>query len=152
MRDEGRVGPFGVTLDSRRPAPLPGLPMVLLQVRDKAALHLRQGLQALFDNADDTLFEMADKAGVGDPQHLYFEAMRDLRLKRKSIERAFLDTLHDTFLQLGQIGRASSCNSVRSTHWETSTWPSANLRASAPWQWGRWSSACWRAMGSPWNN
>ncbi|MDV9031272.1 DUF1631 domain-containing protein [Pseudomonas sp. RAC1] len=103
MRDEGRVGPFGVTLDSRRPAPLPGLPMVLLQVRDKAALHLRQGLQALFDNADDTLFEMADKAGGGDPQHLYFEAMRDLRLKRKSIERAFLDTLHDTFLQLGQI-------------------------------------------------
>lgn len=72
-------------------------------MRDKAALQLRQGLQDLFDNADDTLFEMADKAFDRGDQNLYFEAMRDLRLKRKSIERGFLDTFHDAFLRAGQV-------------------------------------------------
>uniref|UniRef100_UPI000F4B683D DUF1631 family protein n=1 Tax=Pseudomonas viridiflava TaxID=33069 RepID=UPI000F4B683D len=43
-------------------APLARLPVVLLQVRDKAAQQLKEALQALFDNADDTLFEMADRA------------------------------------------------------------------------------------------
>ncbi len=72
-------------------------------MRDKAALQLRQGLQALFDNADDTLFEMADKAVDRCDQNLYFEAMRDLRLKRKSIERGFLDTFYDAYARIGQV-------------------------------------------------
>ncbi|MFP3458152.1 DUF1631 family protein, partial [Psychrobacter sp. SIMBA_152] len=58
---------------------------------------------ALFDNADDTLFEMADKAFERCDQNLYFEAMRDLRLKRKSIERGFLDTFYDTFASIGKV-------------------------------------------------
>ncbi|MBC3957090.1 DUF1631 domain-containing protein [Pseudomonas triticifolii] len=83
-------------------APLSRLPVVLLQVRDKAAQHLKDALQALFDNADDTLFEMADRASSNSEQNLFFEAMRDLRLKRKSIERGFLDKFYESFLALGQ--------------------------------------------------
>ena len=66
------------------------LPAVLLPVRDRAAQRLNASLQQLFDNADDALFEMADRAGSNQEQSLYFEAMRDLRLRRKSIERSFL--------------------------------------------------------------
>lgn len=102
MHKEGKVVPLAAAIDKGVRAPLPCLPILLLQVRDKAALHLRQGLQALFDNADDTLFEMADKAVERCDQNLYFEAMRDLRLKRKSIERAFLDSFYQAFAQMGQ--------------------------------------------------
>ncbi|MBJ9976293.1 DUF1631 domain-containing protein [Pseudomonas sp. S75] len=112
MRDGGRAGTFGLPVDSMGRWPLPCLPMALLQVRDKAALQLRQGLQALFDNADDTLFEMADSSADGGSQHLYFEAMRDLRLKRKSIERAFLDTFHEAFVRFGQGDLLGSVETV----------------------------------------
>ena len=87
--------------DAATQSPLARLPVVLLQVRDKAAQQLKEALQALFDNADDTLFEMADRAQSNSEQNLFFEAMRDLRLKRKSIERAFLDKFYEAFLRLG---------------------------------------------------
>lgn len=54
-----------------------------------AAQQLQQGLQELFDNADDSLFEMADKARNNVDHPIFFEAMRDLRLKRKNFERVF---------------------------------------------------------------
>ena len=101
MLKEGKVVPLAAAIDRGQRAPLPCLPVLLLQVRDNAALQLRQGLQALFDNADDTLFEMADRATERFDQNLYFEAMRDLRLKRKSIERGFLDTFYEAFSQMG---------------------------------------------------
>ena len=88
MQKEGKVVPLAVAIDRGAHAPS-CLPVPLLQVRDQAALQLRQGLQALFDNADDTLFEMADKAPDRFEQNLYFEAMRDLRLKRKASSAAF---------------------------------------------------------------
>ncbi|WP_449429806.1 DUF1631 family protein [Pseudomonas putida] len=103
MRREGKVVPLMAAIDQELRMPLPCLPVLLLQVRDKAAMHLRQGLQTLFDNADDTLFEMADKAAERFEQNLYFEAMRDLRLKRKSIERGFLDIFHASYSRLGQV-------------------------------------------------
>lgn len=103
MQKEGKVVPLAAAIDRGGRTPLPCLPVLLLQVRDKAALQLRQGLQGLFDNADDTLFEMADKAFDRSDQNLYFEAMRDLRLKRKSIERGFLDTFYDAFARIGQV-------------------------------------------------
>lgn len=102
MHEDGKVVPLAAAIDRAAHTPLPCLPVLLLQVRDQAALQLRRGLQVLFDNADDTLFEMADKAGERFEQNLYFEAMRDVRLKRKSIERGFLDSFYDTFSRLGQ--------------------------------------------------
>ncbi|WP_442109659.1 DUF1631 domain-containing protein [Pseudomonas sp. NUPR-001] len=102
MHNDGKVVPIKATIDQAFNAPLARLPVVLLQVRDKAALQLRQGLQALFDNADDTLFEMADKAASNSAQNALFEAMRDLRHKRMNIERGFLDRFYEAFARLGQ--------------------------------------------------
>ncbi len=83
-------------------SPLGKLPVALTQVRDRAAQQLKQALQALFENADDSLFEMADRATSNAEQNAYFEAMRDLRLKRKSIERGFLQKLFESFNSLNQ--------------------------------------------------
>lgn len=116
MHKEGKVVPLAAAIDRGARTPLPCLPVLLLQVRDKAALQLRQGLQALFDNADDTLFEMADRAADRFDQNLYFEAMRDLRLKRKHIERGFLDIFYDTFARIGQfdpLGQLGATNKAQ---------------------------------------
>ncbi|EJN30218.1 hypothetical protein PMI35_02130 [Pseudomonas sp. GM78] len=107
MHNDGNVVPLRrVTSDQGTQPPLARLPVIVLQVRDKATQQLRQGLQALFDNADDTLFEMADRALDDAEQSLFFEAMRDLRLKRKSIERLFFEQLFKAFINLGQCDLA----------------------------------------------
>jgi len=103
MHNDGNVVPLHkASTDQASRSPLARLPVILLQVRDKAAQQLRLGLQELFDNADDTLFEMADRARNDVEQNLYFEAMRDLRLKRKSIEREFLEQFFEAFVNLAQ--------------------------------------------------
>ena len=102
MQNDNKVVPLGKTNpDHPGSSPVARLPVVLLQVRDKAAQQLKESLQTLFDNADDTLFEMADRAHNNAEQNIFFEAMRDLRLKRKSIERNFLDKFFEAFLRLG---------------------------------------------------
>lgn len=103
MHNDGNVVPSHKgTTDQASPAPLARLPVIALQIRDKAAQQLRQGLQVLFDNADDTLFEMADRARDNSEQNTFFEAMRDLRLKRKNIERGFLECFFEAFAGLIQ--------------------------------------------------
>ncbi|MFB4370605.1 MULTISPECIES: DUF1631 domain-containing protein [unclassified Pseudomonas] len=91
------------------------LPASLIQVRDRAATQLKQALQALFDNADDTLFDMADRATSNAEQNSFFEAMRDLRLKRKGIERGFLQRVFEAFAGLNQhvvVGKAPTLDAV----------------------------------------
>ena len=103
MHNDGKVVPINKAQTA--PSPLARLPVVLLQVRDKAAQQLQQGLQELFDNADDSLFEMADKARNNVDHPIFFEAMRDLRLKRKNFERVFMEQLFKAFASLGGAGR-----------------------------------------------
>ncbi|VVO09696.1 DUF1631 domain-containing protein [Pseudomonas fluorescens] len=123
MHNDGNVVPLRkVATHQASPSPLPRLPTILFQVRDKAAQQLKQGLQALFDNADDTLFEMADSAQNTVDQNRLFEAMRDLRLKRKSMERGFLEQFLEAFAGLIQydqarasLPRAPTCDPVMQT-------------------------------------
>lgn len=103
MQNDGKAGPgHKASTELALHSPLTRLPVILLQVHDKAVQHLRLKLQALFDNADETLFEMADKARDDAEQSLFFQAMRDVRLKRKNIERGFLERLSDGFIKLTQ--------------------------------------------------
>ncbi|MBS7663903.1 DUF1631 domain-containing protein [Pseudomonas lalucatii] len=88
-------------------SPVGRLPVALIQMRDQAAHQLKQALQALFDNADDTLFEMADRATSNAEQNAFFEAMRDLRLKRKNIERGFFQRVFESFSVLNQYEPAA---------------------------------------------
>lgn len=108
MHNDGNVVPLHKAATDQAHSLLARLPVILLQVRDKAAQQLKQGLQELFDNADDTLFEMADRARNDVEQNIFFEAMRDLRLKRKNIERGFLEQFLEAFLRLTQFDTAQA--------------------------------------------
>ncbi|EQM66857.1 DUF1631 domain-containing protein [Pseudomonas solani] len=115
MQTDANVVPLNKGASEQSPtSPVGRLPVALIQVRDKAAQQLKQALQALFDNADDTLFQMADRATSNAEQNAFFEAMRDLRLKRKSIERGFLQKVFETFANLNQyeIGKAPVLDAV----------------------------------------
>lgn len=50
---------------------------------------LTELLQNMFDGIDDSFFELANNARTNNEQNLFFEAMREIRIKRKSIESSF---------------------------------------------------------------
>lgn len=54
---------------------------------------LKEGLRLSFDAIDDAFFDLANNARNNNEQNRYFEAMRELRLRRKSIEHDVLDGL-----------------------------------------------------------
>ncbi|MCW3147191.1 DUF1631 domain-containing protein [Stutzerimonas stutzeri] len=110
MRTDAKVVHLNKAAPEHKPtSPAAKLPVALISVRDKAAQQLRQALQTLLDNADDSLFEIADRASSNTEQNAFFEAMRDLRMKRRTIERSFLQQLFEAFSTLNQyeIGKPS---------------------------------------------
>ncbi len=50
-------------------------------------------LKAFVDRVDDTFFELANKADSSQRQQTYFDAMRELRLKRPQLEHEFFQSL-----------------------------------------------------------
>ncbi len=107
MKNDANVLPFAAQ-DKHSSMATGRLPTALIHVRDKAAVLLKDNIQELFANADDSLFEMADRATSNNEQNTLFEAMRDLRLTRKNIESSFLQQLLESFASLNQhvIGAA----------------------------------------------
>ena len=104
------------------------LPVALTQLRDKAAMQLKQDLQALFDNADDTLFEMADKARSSADHNIFFEAMRDLRLKRKSIANGFLRKVFEGFAELARYSVGQAPQPLAGPAAQAIGWPKSATR------------------------
>ena len=54
-----------------------------------ATRDLIEMLNSMFDGIDDSFFELANNARTNNEQNQFFEAMRDLRIKRKNIEAQF---------------------------------------------------------------
>ncbi|MFV2054959.1 MAG: DUF1631 family protein, partial [Thiohalomonadales bacterium] len=68
------------------------IPELILSARRIAKRQLDASMNRMFNNADDCLFEYADKAGNNYQQNLYFDAMRELRmLKGQICKRFFLN-------------------------------------------------------------
>ncbi|SDS75805.1 Protein of unknown function [Halopseudomonas xinjiangensis] len=94
------------------------LPAPLIPVREHALVFFKSALGELFDNADDSLFEMADKAGSNNEQSMYFEAMRQLRLQRHGLERTCLNSL---MTQLDELNRSESAQPAVASTFELDT-------------------------------
>ena len=63
---------------------------LLALLRGKVQERLAQPLHALFDELDSRLFDLAERSRVAAQQHLYFDALRHLRLARVDVETDFL--------------------------------------------------------------
>ncbi|MGK0169240.1 MAG: hypothetical protein ACI9W2_000960, partial [Gammaproteobacteria bacterium] len=62
---------------------------LLNECRDLAGARLAEILPTVLDKVDDALFDLADKGENNQVQTLYFDAMREVRLRRTSIEADF---------------------------------------------------------------
>lgn len=86
----------------------------LLRLQERCRQLLQQSVQALFDQADDALFELADRATHNVEQNMYFESMREVRIRRRGIEQAMVRDVGDNFRALA-LGVAGPCPSAHET-------------------------------------
>ena len=91
------------------------LPGSLVRLRDVSGQSLKAVMSGFFDRADDALFELADKAGTNQDQTAYFDAMRELRLRRKNMTVSVLQYVSRAFNEIGSFhpgGGTSSLDEV----------------------------------------
>ena len=72
----------------------------LIQLQEKSQQLLMKSLQDMFDKIDDALFELAEKSASNSEQNIFFESMREVRLKRVDIEAQYVDSFGDGFVVL----------------------------------------------------
>lgn len=82
------------------------LPREVVRIRDTVTAGLCDLLQGAFDAVDDSLFELANNARSNNEQNRYFEAMREIRIKRKGIEKQFQTSIAELFDHPPQAGNA----------------------------------------------
>lgn len=84
------------------------LPKELIRIRDTVVAGLGDLLQGAFDAVDDSLFELANNARSNNEQNRYFEAMREIRIKRKGVEKHFQASVADLFSHPPQASSAAA--------------------------------------------
>ncbi|MCK7542869.1 DUF1631 domain-containing protein [Marinobacter bryozoorum] len=72
-------------------------PPEVSRIRDTVVAGLGDLLQGAFDAVDDSLFELANNARSNNEQNRYFEAMREIRIKRKGVEKQFQHSVASLF-------------------------------------------------------
>ena len=92
-----------VSFSGQKPAQRVTLPQALIRLRDVSAHTLKQVMGSFFDRTDDALFELADRAGSNSDQSAYFDAMRELRLRRKSMVVSMLQYVSQAFNDIGRF-------------------------------------------------
>ncbi|WP_019604376.1 DUF1631 domain-containing protein [Teredinibacter turnerae] len=76
------------------------LPAAVHAIHEKGKFLLAARLKQFFDRADDSLFELADKATTNAEQNIYFDSMREVRVQRRGIERRFAIEIDAAFANL----------------------------------------------------
>ena len=85
-------------------AKLARLPASIRQLRERGFQILQKGLHKVFDEADDALFTLADKATNNHEQNLFFESMREVRIRRRHMEAKFETAVDEAFARLMSEG------------------------------------------------
>ncbi|AXS85087.1 MULTISPECIES: DUF1631 domain-containing protein [Marinobacter] len=92
-----------VSFSGQKPPGRFSLPAALVHLRDASGQSLKSVLARFFDRADDALFELADRAGTNLDQTAYFDAMRELRLRRKAMVVSMLQYVSQAFNEIGKF-------------------------------------------------
>lgn len=92
-----------VSFSGQKPLTRFSLPAALVRLRDASGQSLKSVLASFFDRADDALFELADRSGSNLDQTAYFDAMRELRLRRKAMVVSILQYVSQAFNEIGKF-------------------------------------------------
>ena len=101
-----------VRLSGQKPMGRFSLPPALIRLRDASGQSLKSVLSSFFEQADDSLFALADRAGSNQDQTAYFDAMRELRLRRKSMTVSMLQYISQAFNETGRFKPLRSATSL----------------------------------------
>ncbi|HAZ61663.1 MAG TPA: hypothetical protein DCY89_08830, partial [Gammaproteobacteria bacterium] len=83
------------------------------ELRDLLVARLGHAIHRMMEKVDDALFELAEKSENIQNQSLYFDAMREVRLKRASIEDGFRSSFRAAFdAKLSTSGNASAAGKI----------------------------------------
>ncbi|HEV8078287.1 MAG TPA: DUF1631 domain-containing protein [Marinobacter sp.] len=74
------------------------VPPEVVRIREPVVAGLGDLLQGALDAVDDSLFELANNCRNNNEQNRYFEAMREIRIKRKGVERQFNEAVSAFFV------------------------------------------------------
>lgn len=101
-----------VRLSGQKPMARFSLPPALIRLRDASGQSLKTVLTSFFEQADDSFFALSDRAGSNQDQAAYFEAMRELRLRRKLMTVAMLQCISQAFNETGRFQPLRSATSL----------------------------------------
>ncbi len=73
------------------------LPALADHVRQLALSKLQQYITELLDSCDDLFYDLSSRATSNQEQSLYFESMREIRIKRESIQQQFRELFIESF-------------------------------------------------------
>ncbi len=76
------------------------LPKLLAQVQHACVDQLQKLLAEFFSRCDDSLFEFAETASSNNDQNVYFEAMRELRMRKAEVSDQYFVALKQGFANL----------------------------------------------------
>ncbi len=76
------------------------LPPLLRQIKDDALSTLLNSLDELFSSCDDLFFDLSSRAASNAEQNLYFESMRELRVKKAGVINGFRQHYEQGFVAL----------------------------------------------------
>ncbi len=72
-------------------------PRLLEHIKKSSIGHCEQLLAHLFSATDDLFYDLSKRASSNNEQNLYFEAMREIRVKREGIANQFLRDVSESF-------------------------------------------------------
>ncbi|SFN33574.1 DUF1631 domain-containing protein [Marinobacter pelagius] len=105
--------------DPKQAASSKPVPAEVTRIRDTVVAGLGDLLQGAFDAVDDSLFELANNARSNNEQNRYFEAMREIRIKRKGVERQFQTSVAGLFADPPRTGQTQGETPAYSTSADT---------------------------------
>lgn len=62
-----------------------------------------QLIEQLFSAADDLFYELSERASTNNEENLYFEAMREIRVKKQTLIDSFFDSFVDNFKRIPEL-------------------------------------------------
>lgn len=75
-------------------------PRLLAHIQKNTLAHCEQLLAHLFSATDDLFYDLSKRASSNNEQNLYFEAMREIRVRREGIANRFLRAVSQNFSAL----------------------------------------------------
>lgn len=72
-------------------------PALVLQIKENALSILMSYLESLFSSCDDLFFDLSSRAASNTEQNLYFESMRELRVRKNGVIENFKHRLEQAF-------------------------------------------------------